>query len=308
MKYDIPILFIVFNRMEITQKSFEKIKKIKPSKLYISSDGPREEIKDENEKVQRVREYILENIDWDCDVATLFQDTNKGCGPNVYQSINWIFKYEEYAIILEDDCVAEKTFFYFVQALLKKYKNDDRVGMISGSNHLSKKIKLDESYLFSNFKNCWGWATWKRAWKNMDYEMTWKNKNYKNVLNNMGNDKFINKYWKYRINLISTNRVSAWDWQWYFSLASQNQLTIYPKINLISNIGFGENATHTKSKPKIEYIETLDIEFPLKHPEIICPNTEFEIIYSKKMKSIPEKIRQKIPWELKRILKFIFRR
>lgn len=226
-KLNTAVLFLVFNRLDVTKQVFDVIKKAKPPRLYIASDGARNSVDGENEKVQEIRDFVISSIDWDCEVKTLFRDKNMGCGPSVKNAIDWFFKSEEMGIILEDDCLPDQSFFRFCEELLLKYELDDRIGMISGNNHAGYKHS-EESYLFSKFKACWGWATWRTAWVNMDFEMQWLNTESKNsIINNMGYGRVSVKHWSNSIKLIKNNEVSAWDWQWFFSLAVQNQLCIF---------------------------------------------------------------------------------
>lgn len=301
-KYTTPILFIIFNRTETALTSFQRIKDIKPEKLYIASDGPRENVKNEKDIVYYTREQIINAINWECDVHTLFQNNNLGCGVGVYTAINWFFEENEEGIILEDDCVVEPSFFHFMEEMLNKYRTDERIGMIAGTN----PIKLNNykySYLFSKYKSCWGWASWKRAWNNMDINMSWREINYNDVLFNAGyNGKDISG-WKYKIKCIDNNIVSAWDWQWYFSLASQNQLCIYPINNLVSNIGTDINATHTSFSDIT--LKSYPMTFPINHPCYVVPNNVFDKLFYLSSNNIRIKLARLIPIKYKKKLKKI---
>lgn len=308
MTYNIPILFIVFKRPKVTAISFEQIKKVKPAKLYIACDAARPHVKGENLLVEETKSVISKMIDWDCEVNTLFHETNQGCSTAVYKAINWMFEKEECGIVLEDDCVVQNSFFRFVEEMLIRYKDDTRIGNIDGANYVKHNF-LNESYFFSKYKSTNAWATWKRAWQNMDMQMKWKDTDYYNsILSNMGHKGRDIKYWKYRMELIAKDRVSAWDWQWYFTLASQNQLSIFPKVNLVTNIGFGEGATHTtnKGQPK-EYIASHDLEFPLVHPEYVVPHDGFDKAFYKDNNSFYYTLMRYIPYSLKNIVKKLIR-
>lgn len=303
--YNIPILFIIFKRKDIALESFKSIRNIKPAKLYIAGDAARNGVQGEDVAVNETREAILNAIDWDCEVKTLFQKENLGCCMGVYSAINWLFESEEHGIILEDDCIAKPSFFPFVEELLNRYSNDDRIGMIAGTNLISDKVSIPDSYCFSRYDACWGWATWKRAWKNMDLDMSWRQNCYKEsvVANNGYRSKDI-KYWNYRIRLIDTNYVSAWDWQWYFTLAAQNQLCVFPSECLISNIGFGEGATHTSqlNVPKFPRGQH-KMNFPLQHPKMVLPYEPFEKAFYKNNNTFYMNVIKYIPTSIKRIIK-----
>lgn len=302
-QYPIPILFIIFRRKDVALRSFERIKSIKPSKLYIACDGPRNNVEGEKKLVEATREAILNQVDWDCKVKTLFQKENLGCSLGVYTAINWLFENEEHGIILEDDCVVQCSFFPFVKELLEKYKDDERIGMIAGTNQIAKKCKMTSSYCFSKYAACWGWATWKRAWANMDLNMLFLKKHKNDVLSSRGYHAKENRRWNYQLKMIKHNYVSAWDWQWYFSLASQNQLCIFPKVNLVSNIGNDKEATHT-GMGNI-YIESKDIDFPIIHPYYIMPNECFDKEFYRADNTFIKKIKRYIPYNVKKILKKI---
>lgn len=271
------VLFLVFNRLDETKRVFQAIRQAKPPRLYIAADGPREAEKMEAELVQIIRDYVLSHVDWACEVKTLFRDQNMGCGPSVKASIDWFFDMEEKGIILEDDCLPMQSFFGYADELLERYMHDNRVAMVSGTNHLTNVYKMTNSYTFSKYKACWGWASWRRSWENMDFGMSWRDSSqYASVINNMGVGRASRLHWTKALKLIDTNKVSAWDWQWYFSIAAQNQLSIFPSDNLVANIGFGHNATHTFGEPKREFIQTKEIALPLKSPKYVCQDYEYD--------------------------------
>lgn len=294
--YKTPILLIIFRRKDVALKCLERIRKVLPTKLYIAGDGARANVVGEQESVEATRKAVLDAIDWPCDVHTLFQEQNLGCSKGVYTAINWLFENEERGIILEDDCMMQESFFPFVEELLERYKNDERIGMIDGANYI-KEVSIPDSYGFSRYKATNGWATWRRAWKNMDLNMDWRQTPYADsIIANMGYRSRDIKYWQYRINVVDHNDVSAWDWQWYFTLAAHNQLGIYPCCSLQSNIGFGEGATHTSNGKTPDYYFTdKEIEFPLRHPKYVVPYTPFEkgfynqnnTLYTNLMKYLP---------------------
>ncbi|MDR0408153.1 MAG: hypothetical protein LBH45_04510 [Campylobacteraceae bacterium] len=241
-----PILLLVFNRLDTTIKVFNEIKKIQPKKFYIACDGPRENKKNELSKVKEVREYILKNIDWDCEIKTLFRDENLGCKYSISDAITWFFNNEEQGIILEDDCLPNKSFFAFCEKMLEKYKNNLKIGHIGGSNFQKNIKRGDADYYFSAYSHVWGWASWANRWIKYNVE-----------LDNIDNDKFLYKYfknknaikyWSHIFKAMKDKKIDTWDYQWTFTLWNNNQISIIPNKNLISNIGFGDGATHTKFK------------------------------------------------------------
>ncbi|MBS1526517.1 MAG: nucleotide-diphospho-sugar transferase [Bacteroidetes bacterium] len=271
--FDTPILFVVFNRPDTTKIVFEAIRKIAPRKLYISADGPREDVPGDRENCREVLE-IVKNVDWECDSRTLFRENNFGCGLGRSMAFDWFFENEEEGIIIEDDCLPDQSFFPFCQELLEKYRHDTRIMHISGSNfQYGWKHDQDVSYYFSRNPHEWGWASWRRAWKTFDF----RTKNYPEVIGK----KYLKGYYSswveglYRLNKISKtynnpNAPHWWDYQWAFAININSGLAITPNVNLIKNIGFGENATHTLSvNDRRAKNELKEMSFPLQHPQFI---------------------------------------
>jgi hypothetical protein len=301
-----PILLIFFNRIDTVIQVINSIKKVKPSKIYLACDGPRVNIPEELEKVNTVKKEVLNSIDWPCQIFNQFQDNNLGCGKHVKASIDWFFKNEESGIILEDDCVPNVDFYHFVEELLNRYKNEERIGMICGVNHFSKYYQCEDSYLFSRYKSCWGWGTWRRAWKHMDFEMKWIESNEKDlIIKNMGYGLISTFHWRNVLKKIKYNIVDTWDWHWYFSMAKQNQLAIFPKKNLVSNIGFSKEATHTFTKPSKNFTTVEEIEFPLIHPTRVKVNDHFDRIFETK-KLTKQVLKDLIPQKIKKRLKKMY--
>jgi len=244
-KFNTPILFLAFNRPEVTQQVFDEIKKIKPSKLYISLDGPREGVSDDIPKIQKVRN-IISNIDWDCSVYRLIQDKNLGCKNAVSSAISWFFEHEEQGIILEDDCLPHPDFFRYCETMLDYYKTDKSVMAITGDNFQDGKIRGSGSYYFSKYNHVWGWATWRSAWNHYDKEIKfwpkWKKSQH---LNQLFSTKIEKKYWSIIFDKVFANGIDTWDYQWTACIWFNNGITVTPNVNLVSNIGFGADATHT---------------------------------------------------------------
>lgn len=249
MACNTPILFIIFNRLDTTQVVFNEIKKIKPAKLYIASDAARDTKPKEKETVAQVRAWVESHIDWPCEVQKLYHETNKGCRNAVSSAITWFFEHVEEGIILEDDCVPDQTFFSFCETMLETYRNDERIMHIGGSNFQQGKKRGEASYYFSRYNHIWGWATWRRAWKHYDVDM----KDYPAFLasgkiKEIWSSPFIQKVWLKKFDSVYENRVDTWDYQWTYAIWKQGGWCILPNMNLVSNIGFGAEATHTKRK------------------------------------------------------------
>jgi hypothetical protein len=307
-QFNTPILFLVFNRPDRTQKVFDEIRKVKPKQLFVAADGPRGDKTGEEQKCMEVRNIIINQIDWDCELKTLFRDENMSCGPAVNSAITWFFENVEEGIILEDDCLPAQSFFPFCEELLERYRNDDRIGMISGNNHVGFP-NINDSYVFSKFKWTWGWATWKRAWKNMDINLTFLQSAHKeSIVTNMGYNSKSYRHWANNIQAIRQRLVNTWDYHWFLSLSAQNQLCIFPRVNLAANIGFGEESTHCKGSASDRYTVLNEIAFPLSHPTYILPTYEFENMYQKLMIPKQSLIGKIMPKKVKRLIKLLLKR
>lgn len=302
------VLLMVFNRPETTRLVFEKIKEARPVRLYIASDGPRPGVPSDALLIEAVRE-ITNSIDWVCDASFLLREKNMGCGPGVKSAIDWFFERESEGIILEDDTVPTNTFFRFSSELLEKYRFDDRIGMVAGTNFL-KSAPPDSSYFYAKNKETWGWATWRRAWRAMDYSMSWRTSAESwDVLANTGVSKYRFGKWQEAISQLDNGLVSAWDYQWVLTLASQNQLCIFPRENLVANIGFGPQATHTTGKGSENFRVTGSVCFPLKSPEHVVPSHSYDLAFEranfKKLfgSRLRAMLRKKLPGWLIRLLR-----
>lgn len=277
------VLFLVFNRLDTTKQVFEAIREAKPPRLYVAADGARGLIDGEDEKVKSVREFIMSNIDWDCEVKTLFREQNLGCKMAVSGAIDWFFENEKMGIILEDDCLPSQSFFWFCEELLEKYRDDMRIWNIAG--YKDSYLKGDKySYNFSRFTQIWGWATWRSRWKNYDVTLSKYRKN-KDILFDY---EFFSEYYENKSRKINLDRVIAgdidtWDYQWDFTVRINNGLSVRPNTNLIGNIGFGQDATHTiGNNTEIEFNKPKNIDFPLKHPELIMVNKNDDKLFGRK--------------------------
>ena len=270
-----PVLFLVFNRPETTEKVFEQIRSAKPPKLYVAADGPREGRDGELEACQRVRD-IATQVDWPCEVKTLFQERNLGCKIGVSTGIGWFFEQEPEGIILEDDVLPVPSFFSYCDELLEKYRYDERVGMISGSNLVSSRVICEESYFFSKIPLIWGWAAWRRSWQQYDVSIhEWPTWDRSGGLQKLFPSKLlVSSYWRDAFNRVFQGKLNTWDYQLMFARWRYGGLTIIPKNNLTDNLGFGSNATHTsQSKPAcLLDSPATDLTFPLNHPEEIQSN------------------------------------
>ncbi len=274
-QFKTPILLVLFNRPDTTQIVFEAVRKLKPAYLYIAADGPRPSRPEDEERCRLVRE-IISRVDWPCEVRTLFQEKNLGCKYGESTAFNWFFTNVEAGIILEDDCLPEQSFFPYCAELLEKYKDDARIMHISGRNLQTKNkdFVCDESYYFSTVPQGWGWASWRRAWKLYDVEVkSWPQVKASHVLNKIFQDEAVTAIWEYKFQQYYEQKINSWDGQWTYACLVNHGLCIMPRVNLISNIGFSKDATHTTMEEhESAYEPTTPIEIPLKHPNVITVN------------------------------------
>ena len=288
--FNTPVLLLIFNRPETTVAVFEQIKQLQPKYLFVAADGARKAKEGEAALCEAARKIVLQGIDWPCEVATLFRDENIGCKNAVSQAIKWFFTTVEQGIILEDDCVPDESFFYFCEELLEKYKDDSTVISIGGTN-LGYTFTTDQSYGFSRVMNFWGWATWKRSIKLVDYDMElWKNIRFKNwflhkrLNKKSGVDLNWVKYWREYFDLTSVGLINTWDYQWIFAQLYYKNISIFPAKNLIKNIGFADNATHTNYPDHpISKLDLQTISLPLRHPKTKSIDEYYEEGYIKKV-------------------------
>lgn len=280
MSFSTPVLFLIFNRPECTFQTFDRIRELKPSKLYIAADGPRTHKDGEEEKCLEARK-IIQKVDWPCELKTLLRKENYGCKKAVSGAIDWLFENENEGIILEDDCVPDLSFFHFSSSMLSRYKEDERISMICGSNFLYgdsdyKKYTFDHSYFFSNYYPIWGWATWKRAWKRYNVDLNeWPELDKQGKLYWLFPIKRIANHYKGMFDILYYKGFNTWDIQWWFTCIFQHGLSIVPRHNLVRNIG--EDGTHTSTqgtdflKMPVIPIDCTD----LKHPTLVYPDAYF---------------------------------
>ena len=263
------VLFLVFNRPDTTARVFEMIRKAKPPRLYVAADGPRAKRVGEAQKVRRVR-TIATAVDWPCDLKTLFRAKNYGCKHAVSAGITWFFEHEERGIILEDDCLPHVDFFRFCDVLLEHYACDKRVSVITGNNFQKGQQRGDGSYYLSKYNHCWGWASWRRAWNDYDGGLPfwtawsksedWKKKNP---------DPVERRYWKKIFDRVRAGQIDSWAYPWTACVWRSGGLTVTPNVNLVSNIGFGPDATHTASANNSLAGIVTDALGEIRHPGVV---------------------------------------
>jgi len=285
-----PIVLFNFNRPKLTRQIFEVVRKIKPTRLFLIADGPRQSWPEDERLCAEVR-AIFDEIDWECEVWRDYSDTNLGCSKRIFTGLDWVFENAEEAIILEDDCLPSLSFFPYCEELLARYRNDHRVSLISGTNFdYTRATPNNESYFFSRYGGTWGWASWRRTWQQVDQTMSWwDSKVAQKMLIKLFPEPNEWKHW-YRLfqEIYSGTIKNEWDYQLLLSCFRYSQCRAVPRINLISNIGFGGDATHCIDEySALNSINKDELEFPLIHPldvtidervehEIYCAHIEIK--------------------------------
>lgn len=260
-----PILLAIYKRPETTQLVFNEIRKAKPEQLFVSADGPKE---GEETRCLLTRK-IVDQIDWNCEVHTLFQDHNLGGKWGGYTGINWFFEHVKEGIVLEDDDLPHPSFFPYCEKLLLKYREDFRIGVISGDNFQFGNNKVSDSYYFSKYLHGWGWASWKRVWNLFDVNLTdWLTIRNEDWIGEFVDDPREISFWQMTLDRMYQGATDAWDYQFTHCLWRNKLHNILPAVNLISNIGFGKDSTHggvnvMANVPRQEMI------FPMKHPSVV---------------------------------------
>lgn len=302
-KITTPILIIGFNRPDVIKQTFEYIRKAKPEKLYVAIDGPRPEKEGEEKLVKKVKE-VVENVDWECETHYKFNETNKGAEVTVSSAISWVFETEEYAIILEDDIVAPMSFLKFAQEMLVKYKDDERIGTVTGSNFTPIPVPNSTDYFFAKYGHSWGWATWKRVWNSFDLNIQVPQKHLTlSFLRTISNSKIEAKFYRKQFSLINKRGQgnSTWDYVGNYFHRVNCRLSIIPRVNLTSNIG--EFGLHARGRSEHHY-RPFDNEFEVrKHPEKVECFTEFDVHHFNNYIYIPKPIYKRVINKIKRTIR-----
>ncbi len=280
-----PVLFIIFIREDTTRRVFEQIRKVKPPRLYIAADGPRPDRPDDIEKCKATRS-VVNDVDWDCEVKTLFREKNLGCGKGVSSAITWFFENEEQGIIIEDDILANPEFFMYCDEMLDRYKNDEKIQLIAGYNVFFDGYSSPYSYYMSKFLQIWGWASWRRVWQTYVFDTKQLDrKEYLKKLKSQYNIP-VYRYYKRFFDVMASNKVDTWDYQFFFNMVLYDRYSIIPFSNLVENIGFGTFEASHATDSKNAFIKKLinhrsSAIYPIRHPKGNYFDTEADKTYAK---------------------------
>jgi hypothetical protein len=291
-----PVALFVFRRPETTRRVFETIAKARPTQLLLVADGPRSDREGEAEACREVRE-IVTRVDWPCAIFTNFADDNLGCGERMISGLDWVFSLVEEAIILEDDCLPDLSFFLFCQELLERYRGDSRISYISGTNLVQKHLKTELSYFFSQIGGIWGWATWRSEWQRYDrHLLDWPQLKKERMLEEIFGQPQAIAYWTRVFDAMYEKKgPNTWDYQWLYTCLKNNSLAAVSSVNLVANIGFGKEATHTTEVDRRFILSGNAVRFPLKHPCGITPQRSLDRLRVQQMfsKTILHRISRK---------------
>ena len=247
-----PLLLIAFNRPREFERLIERLRTFEPQIVYVAVDGPRSDYPDDRRNIEETK-ALVQSIDWTRGVRLLAQETNLGCGLGVSTALNWFFKHEERGVILEDDILPRESFFGFCSELLDRYEEDERVLAISGCNFVPPEAQTwpDLPYRFSRVPHIWGWASWRRSWALYNLDMTnWSNRlGLRRLWNVSGRSVQGMIYWRSLFNLMARSQIDTWDLQFVFEGLVREMYTATSNVNLVDNIGFGIDATHTEVRP-----------------------------------------------------------
>lgn len=263
----------LFNRPELTARIFAEVRRARPSRLLLVADGPRND--QERARCELARRAV-ERVDWNCDVLRNYSDVNLGCRGRMSGGFDWVFQQVEEAILLEDDCLPHPTFFRFCSKLLERYRQDERVMMISGDNFQRGRRRTANSYYFSRIPHIWGWATWRRAWRQYDVSLRrWPELRDSGFLQGLFDNPQFARTYRRIFDDTAEGRIDTWDHQWAFAVWQNGGLCVLPETNLITNIGFGPDATHTRDPASVDSgIPSTAMTFPLVHPPAVAACVE----------------------------------
>jgi hypothetical protein len=266
MKISTPIVLFIYKRPDNLEGIIARVREFKPKELYIISDGPKNTA--ELGLIAKARSQIEKIINWPCKVHKNYSKTNLGLKERFSTGIDWVFETADRAIFIEDDCIPDPSFFKYCDELLERYKDDERIMTISGNNFQFGSHKIKDSYYFSRYPHVWGWATWKRSWEKYDKDISdWPKRRSTRWLKNATNGFIISKYWKYIFDRLYLAKINTWDYQLTYASFKNHGLNIIPSVNLVTNVGYGSEATNIKKHNKTISVPTSVLQFPLVHPK-----------------------------------------
>jgi hypothetical protein len=298
-----PVVILFFNRPDFLRHLIGRLSEVKPKRLYLVCDGPRQGKVGEREKVDECR-ALFAKLSWDCQICQNYSDINLGCRDRIISGLDWVFEQEERAIILEDDCIPILDFFMFAEAMLDRYKDAPQVMSIGGTNLKPQLADPEYDIVFSKYAMIWGWATWSRAWLLMDGGLDrLEEAKEKHLLREWLGSWRAEWYWLYVLKNVPT----TWDYRWFFSGFIQHGLHVLPSKCLVENIGMTDvNATHTTFNPYD--LPIIAKSFPSSYR--VPTQVEPDLIYNQWMEDhfYSRALIPRIKWVVKKILNLLQRK
>lgn len=291
-----PVAFVLFNRPDTTRRVFAAIRERRPARLLVIADGPRPARAGELARCHEARAVVDQGVDWPCEVQRCYSDENLGCKRRLSSGFDWLFQQVEEAIILEDDCLPHPSFFPYCEELLAKWRDDERIMSICGTN-LGLPLRTDgASYGFTRTPHCWGWASWRRAWRNYDVAMqAWPAFRDAGRLDDVLRDRGLRSRYRRNFDRLHAGRIDTWDWQWTFACWMNHGLCAVPRENLVSNIGFGAAASHTTGTSRLANLPTRAISLPLNHPpHLVVDEAFFALAEAQSLPSLPARVANRL--------------
>jgi hypothetical protein len=277
-----PVAVFFYNRPTKLKQLIEVLELIKPTELFCICDGPKDKLSIGNTIAINECKELISKINWECNIHKNYAKTNLGCKIRVESGLDWIFDNVEYCIILEDDCKPDISFFEYCNFLLIKYKLNKNISMISGDNFNISSDKLSNEYFYSKYSNIWGWATWSDRWKK--YRKYGCSNLLLNPIKKITSLGTLNEYlfWQKTIRNLNKGELNTWDYNWTIFNLNSSHLSIVPHVNLVQNIGFDRDSTHTFTDNYGLSIKVGKINLPLECKTTIRPNQEYDSFLSNK--------------------------
>ena len=300
-----PVAFLIFNRPDTTEQVFAAIRRARPPMLLVVADGPRADCSGEAAQCAAARAVIAQ-VDWPCKVLKNYSDVNLGCKQRIASGLDWVFREVEEAIILEDDCLPHPDFFPFCEKLLERYRDDERVMMIGGTNYLLDKLDIPESYCFSRYFPIWGWASWRRAWAMYDINMKeWPRLKAEGHLRSLYGQWYMRRHLTKAFDATYAGRINTWDTQWFYSCLFNSGLSIIPRRNMISNIG--TIGAHAGGYSANNFFPVFPCAIDqLIHPKYVHPHQLYDQpFFSKQFGVRPASCARSLAWFLRKRLRLI---
>ncbi len=280
-----PVAVFLFNRPEETARVLEAVNRAQPPLLLVIADGARPSRPGEIERCRATRSQV-QRFKWRCEIRCNFSEGNLGCRKRLSSGLDWVFAQVPEAVILEDDCLPDPSFFDYCEILLDRYRDDDRVMHIGGNNFgLDSALFGANSYQFGSFAQVWGWASWRRAWNHYDVAMRdWPHFRDAGKMHQLPLLRRHRLAQLRRWNDVHEGRVDTWDFQWHFALLRRHGLAAIPRLNLVSNIGFSAGATHTTDATSDKAdLPHYRLPMPLVHPGCVEPSDWLDRHFADKM-------------------------